>query len=82
MGVREDESEITNESENLPDASARSVASKSYSGEDGEVATAAPGETEIWSMLSCLNHNSNISKNENIYLALNCKVLGQARYTV
>ncbi len=56
MGVCEDESEITMESRNLPDASARSVASKSYTSEDGEVTTAVPGETEMLSLLSCFNH--------------------------
>ncbi|XP_044045919.1 CD209 antigen-like protein E isoform X2 [Siniperca chuatsi] len=43
MVYDKDESEITIEIGNFPDASARSVALKSYIGEDGEAATAVPG---------------------------------------
>lgn len=73
------ESEITIEIGNLPGISARSDALKSYTGEDGEVATPVPGEREMLSMFSCFNYKSNINKNENIYLALNFKLLGYKR---
>lgn len=45
--VHKEQSEITMDYENLPDASARGLASNSRSGEHGEVTVAASGETEI-----------------------------------
>ncbi|XP_044045921.1 CD209 antigen-like protein E isoform X4 [Siniperca chuatsi] len=46
MVYDKDESEITIEIGNFPDASARSVALKSYIGEDGEAATAVPASPQ------------------------------------